>query len=73
MKIVKEYVFFNPDNEDIDEIIDKASSDCSYRYTHSYKPLDLIYKIKKLDMKKIKPKFKYHKIHQLERCHLDGK
>ena len=51
MEFAKEYVFCNPNIEDIDEIIDKACSDCSYKYIHSYKPLRLIYNIKTVDMK----------------------
>ena len=42
MKFVKEYVFYNPNIEDIDEISDKACSDCSHHYIHSYKRLRLI-------------------------------
>ena len=38
MKFVKEYVFYNINIEDVDEIIVKACSDCSNRYIHSYKP-----------------------------------
>ena len=36
MDFVKECVFYNPDIENIDEIISRSSSECSYRYTHSY-------------------------------------
>ena len=43
MEFVKEYVFYNPNIEDIDKIVDKASSDCSYKYIHSYNSLRLIY------------------------------
>ena len=42
MIFVEEYVFHNPNIEDIDEIIDKASSDCSYKNIHSYKKRKLI-------------------------------
>ena len=54
MELVKEYVFYNPNIEDIDEIFDKASSDCSYKYIHSYKPLPLMYNIKIVEMKEKK-------------------
>ena len=46
MEFVKEYVFYNKNVEDIDKIFGKSSSECSYRYFPSYKPLDLIYNIK---------------------------
>ena len=51
-------MFYNPNNEGIDEIIGKASSDCSYRYMYSYEPLRLIYNIKIIDLKKKKTKNK---------------
>ena len=35
MTFVKEYVFYNINIRDVDEISDKASSDCSDRYIHS--------------------------------------
>ena len=37
MNIAEEYVFYIPNIENNDEIFDKASSDCSYKYFHSYK------------------------------------
>ena len=49
---------YNPNIEDIDEITSKASSDCSYKYIHSYKPLRLIYNIRFVDMKENKTKNK---------------
>ena len=58
MEFVREYVFSNPNIEDIDEIIDKAGSDCSYKIVHSFKPLRLLYNLKFLVMKKIKTKNK---------------
>ena len=58
MNFVKEYVFYNINVGDIDEIIGKSSSECSSKDIHSYKPLDLIYNIKILDMKKNKTKNK---------------
>ena len=36
MVFVKEYVFYNINIKDVDEVIVKASSDCSDRYIHSY-------------------------------------
>ena len=35
MEFVKEYVFYNINIKDVDEIIDKTSSNCSDRYIHS--------------------------------------
>ena len=52
MNFVKEYVFYNPNIIDIDEIIDKSCSDCSNKGIYSYKPLDLKYSMKILDKKK---------------------
>ena len=52
MEFVKEYVFFYPNIEGIDEIIGKARSDCSYKHIYSNKLLRLIYNIKVVDMKK---------------------
>ena len=46
MKIKKEYVFYKTNIEDFDEIIVKASSDCSYRYIHSFGFLHLIFNVK---------------------------
>ena len=54
MEFVKQYVFYNPNIEGIDEINDKASSDCSNKHIHSYKPLRLVYNIKTVDMKENK-------------------
>ena len=34
MEFVKEYIFYNINIEDVDEIIVEACSDCSYRYIH---------------------------------------
>ena len=64
MEIVKEYVFYNINIEDVDEIIVKASSDCSDRYIHSYSSC-LIFNVKIIDEKddKIKEKvFEYTSI-----------
>ena len=52
MDFVKEYVFYNPNVEDIDEVIGKSSFECSYKYFNSYKPLDLRCNIKILDTRK---------------------
>ena len=48
MEFVKEYVFYNINIKDIDEIIFKACSDCSSRYIHSYS-LRLIFNVKIID------------------------
>ena len=61
MEFVKEYVFYNINVEDVDEIIVKASSDCSDRYTHSYGPLCLIYNVKIIDERDNKTKNKVFK------------
>ena len=61
MDFVKEYVFKNPNIEDVDEIIIKACSDCSYRYIHSYS-LRLIFNVKIINMEDSKTRnlvFKY--------------
>ena len=57
MEFVKEYVFYNINIEDVDEIIVKASSDCSYRYFHSYS-LRLIFNVKIIDVEDNKTKNK---------------
>ena len=57
MEFVKEYVFYNINIEDVDEIIVKASSDCSDRYIHSYSSC-LIFNIKIIDEKDNKTKKK---------------
>ena len=58
MEFVEEYVFYNLNIKDIDEIIVKASSDCSDRYIHSYGPLRLIFNVKMIDMEDDKTKNK---------------
>ena len=58
MNFVEEFVFYKPNLKDIDEIIGKSSFECSYRYIHSYKPLDLKNSVKILDMEKNKTKNK---------------
>ena len=50
MEFVKEYVFYNINIKDVDEIIVKASSDCSDRYIHSYSSC-LIFNVKIIDEK----------------------
>ena len=55
MEFVKEYVFYNINFEDVDEIIVKACSDCSYRYIHSYN-LHLIFNVKIIDKEDNKTK-----------------
>ena len=57
MEFVKEYVFYNINIKDNDEIIVKASSDCSDRYIHS-NSLRLIFNVKIVDMEDIKTKNK---------------
>ena len=57
MEFVKEYVFYKRNIEDVDEIIVKASSDCSDRYIHSYSSC-LIFNIKIIDVKDNKTKDK---------------
>ena len=49
MNFVIEYVFYNTNIEGVDEIIVKASSDCSYRIIHPYGPLCLIFNVKIID------------------------
>ena len=61
MEFVKEYVFYNMNIEDVDEMIVKASSDCSYRYIHSYGPLRLIFNVKIIDERDKKTKNKVFK------------
>ena len=58
MEFVKEYVFYNINIEDVDEIIVKVCSDCSYRYIHSYKPLRLIFNVEVIDKEDNKTKNK---------------
>ena len=65
MEFVKEYVFYNINIEDVDEIIVKASSGCSDRYFHSYGSLCLIFNAKIIDERDNKTKnkvFKYTSI-----------
>ena len=57
MEFVKEYVFYNINIKDVDEIIVKASSDCSVRYIHSYSSC-LIFNVKIIDEKDNKTKDK---------------
>ena len=57
MEFVKEYVFYNINIEDKDEIIVKASSDCSCRYFQSYS-LRRIFNVKIIDMEDNKTKNK---------------
>ena len=57
MEFVKEYVFYNINIEDVDEIIVKESSDCSDRYIHSYSCC-LIFNVKIIDEKDNKTKDK---------------
>ena len=57
MDFVKKLVFYNIDIEDVDEIIVKACSDCSYRYIRSYS-LRLIFNVKIIDMEDNKTKDK---------------
>ena len=67
MEFVKEYVFHNINIEDVDEIIVKASSDCSYRYIQSYKPLRLIFNVKIIDERGNKTENKVFKYTSIER------
>ena len=60
MVFTKEYVFYNINIKDVDEIIVKASSDCSGRYIHSYSSC-LIFNVKILDEKDNKTKDKVFK------------
>ena len=60
MEFVKEYVFYNINIKDVDEIIVKASSECSDRYIHSYS-LRLIFNVKIIDMEDDKTKNKVFK------------
>ena len=55
MGFVKENVFYNINIEHVDEIIVKASSDCSYRYFHSCS-LRPIFNVKVIDMEDNKTK-----------------
>ena len=57
MEFVKEYVFYNTNNKDIDEFIVETSSDCSDRYIHSHS-LRLIFNLKIIDMEDNKTKNK---------------
>ena len=59
MEFVKEFVFFLKINiEDVDEIIVKASSDCSNKYIHSYEPVRLKLNKKNIDGRDNKTKNK---------------
>ena len=49
MEFLKEYVFYNINIKDLDEIIVKASSDCCDRYIYSYGPLRQIFNVKIID------------------------
>ena len=60
MEFVKEYVFDNINIKDVDEIIVKASSDCSDRYIHSYS-FRLIFNVKIIDERDNKTKTKVFK------------
>ena len=60
MEFVKEYFSYNINIGDIDEIIDKTSSDCSYRYIHSYS-FCLIFNVKIIDERDNKKKNKVFK------------
>ena len=60
MVFVKEYVFYSINIKDVDEIIVKASSDCSDRYIHSYS-FCRIFNVKILDEKDNKTKDKVFK------------
>ena len=60
MVFVKEYVYYNINIKDVDEIIVKASSDCSDRYIHSYSS-GLIFNVKIIDEKDNKTKDKIFK------------
>ena len=60
MEFVKEYVFYNINIEDVDEIIVKTSSDFSDRYIHSYS-LRLIFNVKVIDERDNKTKNKVFK------------
>ena len=65
MEFVKDYVFYNINIKDVDEIIVKASSNCSDRYILSYSSCQMIYNVKILDEKDNKTKdklFKYTSI-----------
>ena len=61
MEFLLEFVFCIINIENVDEIIVKASSDCSYRYIHSYS-LRLIFNVKIIDERDTKSEnktFKY--------------
>ena len=60
MVFVKDYVFYNTNMKDVDEIIVKASSDCSDRYIHSYSSCQ-IFNVKIIDEKDNKTKDKVFK------------
>ena len=61
MEFVKQYVFYNINIEDVDEIIRKSNSECSYKHIHSYKPLRLIFNVKIIDEEDNKTKIKVFK------------
>ena len=60
MEFVKEFVFYIINIEDVDEIIVKASSDCSDRYINSYS-LHVIFNVKIIDERDDKTKNKVFK------------
>ena len=60
MEFLKEYVFYNINIKNVDEIIDRASSNCSDRYIHSYS-FCLIFNVKIIDEKDNKTKDKVFK------------
>ena len=49
MEFVKENVFYKINIEDVDELVVKACSDCSYKNILSSKPLRLIFNVKIID------------------------
>ena len=66
MEFLKNYVFYNINIEDVDEIRVKACSDCSDRYIHSYS-LRLIFNVKIIDERDNKTKNKVFKYTSFER------
>ena len=60
MEFVEEYVFYKVNIEEVDEIIVKACSDCSYRYIHSHS-LRLIFSVKIIDLEDNETKNKVFK------------
>ena len=57
MEFISEFVFYNPNVEGLDKMLDEASSDYSYRYL-SYKLLRPRFNMKIVDMEKNKTKNK---------------